>query len=318
MTTFGQEVFSVIIVHYQQPQYWRQAVDSVCMQTYPYIQIIFADDGSEGFYLPEVEAYIGGQSRKGIEYQVITNAQNVGTVCNLNHAVSMVSGGYMTLLAADDAFCDVNVLSSYARELSRMMDTDAAGIYGRSFLCDGCLRRTGREYLEPEEAFACNELDWKGQFAKLAEKCFFPIGASAFYTKELLRFFPLDTHYKLIEDWPLFLKMNRAHRRMLFCDFPVLLHRAGGVSDAACPVRGHRIQCDCDHLLFHEREIWPYVRRLSREDLKKFVFRYCRDREQMKEAAARMKLKPEWRLAFYDLRSRSFFKEYAQETAVKA
>lgn len=283
------------------------------MQTYPYIQIIFADDGSEGFWPQEVESYIYSQRRPGLQALVLTSTHNSGTVSSLNRAVRQVTGGYTALLAADDAFCDVHVLSSFARELAGMTASDVAGVYGRSFLCDQNLRKTGREYLDPEEAFACNALDWKGQFAKLTEKCFFPIGASAFETSVLLKFFPLDTRYRLIEDWPLFLAMNRAHRRMMYRDFPVLLHRAGGVSDAICPVKSHRIQCDCDHLLFHEREIWPHVRWLGRKDLEKFVKRYCKDREQMQEAAARIQLKPQWQLMLYDWRSRAFFRKYRQE-----
>lgn len=307
-----KKVFSVILAHYQQPLYWRQAVDSVCMQTYPYIQLIFADDGSESFDPQEVAAYVASQGRMGLELCMAANGQNAGTVCNLNRAALQASGEYLTFLAADDAFCDVDVLSGYARELARITDGDVAGIYARSFLCDRDLQKTGMEYADPEEAFACNLLGWKGQFAKLAEKCFFPIGASAFQTAKLLQFFPLDTRYKLIEDWPLFLRMNRAHKRMLFCDFPALLHRAGGVSDALCPVKGHRIQCDCDHLLFHEREIWPYVRWLSRDGLERFVRRYCEDRERMGEAAARMQLKPSWRLMLYDWRSRGFLQAYGR------
>ena len=234
------------------------------MQTYPNIQLIFADDGSKAFCPQEVEEYVYRQERRGLELLIVTSWHNTGTVRSLNRAARLISGKYLAFLAADDVFCDVHVLSSYARELKKEAAKDVAGIYGRSFLCDQSLSKTGLEYVDPEEAFYCNTLDYRGQFAKLSEKCFFPIGAAAFDTERLLRFFPLDTHYRLIEDWPLFLKINQAKMRMLFCDIPVLLHRAGGVSDAACPVKSSRIQCDCDHLLFHERGIWPYVRQLDR------------------------------------------------------
>lgn len=284
------------------------------MQAYPKIQLIFADDGSKGFCPQEIEEYVARQGRGGMELVLTASAQNTGTVRSLNRAARLVTGEYLAFLAADDAFCDVHVLSSYARELQKVQEKDVAGIYGRSFLCGQSLEKTGMEYIDPEEAFYCNTLDWRGQFAKLSEKCFFPIGAAAFTTARLFRFFPLDTRYKLIEDWPLFLKINHARMRMLFCDFPVLLHRAGGVSDAACPVKSHRIQCDCDHLLFHEREIWPYARQLDSSELAKFVRRYCKDRSQMQEAAAKMQLKPKWRLMLYDRRSRAYLYEQEEHT----
>ena len=178
-----ENVFSVILAHYEQPAYWRQAVDSVCMQTYPNIQLIFADDGSKAFCPQEVEEYVYRQERRGLELLIVTSWHNTGTVRSLNRAARLISGKYLAFLAADDVFCDVHVLSSYARELKKEAAKDVAGIYGRSFLCDQSLSKTGLEYVDPEEAFYCNTLDYRGQFAKLSEKCFFPIGAAAFDTE---------------------------------------------------------------------------------------------------------------------------------------
>ena len=45
----NQAVFSVILAHYCQPDYWKDAVDSVLNQDYPAIELIFADDGTPGF-----------------------------------------------------------------------------------------------------------------------------------------------------------------------------------------------------------------------------------------------------------------------------
>lgn len=168
-----ENVFSVILAHYEQPAYWRQAVDSVCMQTYPNIQLIFADDGSKAFCPQEVEEYVYRQERRGLELLIVTSWHNTGTVRSLNRAARLISGKYLAFLAADDVFCDVHVLSSYARELKKEAAKDVAGIYGRSFLCDQSLSKTGLEYVDPEEAFYCNTLDYRGQFAKLSEKCFF-------------------------------------------------------------------------------------------------------------------------------------------------
>ena len=114
-----ENVFSVILAHYEQPAYWRQAVDSVCMQTYPNIQLIFADDGSKAFCPQEVEEYVYRQERRGLELLIVTSWHNTGTVRSLNRAARLIAGKYLAFLAADDVFCDVHVLSSYARELKK-------------------------------------------------------------------------------------------------------------------------------------------------------------------------------------------------------
>ena len=295
-------LFSVIILHYQQPEYWKKAVLSVLQQEYPRIELIFADDGSAGFSKEKVETFILQNKRVNLErFMVLENSVNEGTVKNLNRAYEYATGKYVKLFAADDALYDSNVLKRFFDAFQK--NKNIAAIYGKSMKCDRDLNPIGEDYTTVEEAESFNKMTWKEQFAQLTKRCCFPIGAMAFDNHILKKYFPIDTSYRLIEDWPLFLTMSRKKERFIFEDFPVLYYRAGGVSDPSHENREHRIQCDCDHLLFHDREIWPYTRYLKWKDLAELHERYYHERHAMKNASERVPTIKWLVLLIFDIRN---------------
>ncbi len=306
-------LFSVIILHYQQPEYWKTAVLSVLQQKYPRIELIFADDGSKEFLKEEAESFIAQNKKGNLERAIVLkNSINIGTVKNLNRAYEQVTGRYVKFFAADDALYDAHVLERFQNAFLHSPKT--AAIYGRSIKCDRKLKPTGEDYTTVEEAKIFNQMTWKEQFAQLTKRCCFPIGAMAFDNKLLKKYFPINTRYRLIEDWPLFLNMSRKREYFLFENFPVLYYRAGGVSDPGHENREHRIQCDCDHLAFHDREIWPYSRYLKWNDYLELYERYNHDRALMHQATERIPVMPRRKLICYDLRyAKILFKKYIKK-----
>ena len=85
---------SVVIPFYNCP-YVDMAVDSVLNQSYPDIEIIVVDDGSEQ-YTEKLEPY-----KDRIIYKRQTNG---GTASALNTGIRVASGAYFAWLSADDRF----------------------------------------------------------------------------------------------------------------------------------------------------------------------------------------------------------------------
>ena len=52
------KLFSFVITSYNNYKYIREAVDSVLMQDYPCIQLIFSNDGSVDFNAEELSGYV--------------------------------------------------------------------------------------------------------------------------------------------------------------------------------------------------------------------------------------------------------------------
>lgn len=279
-------VFSVILLHFNQPEYLQGAIDSVLKQSYPAIQLIVTDDGSENFSIEGVTEYIQKNKKENIvDVQVIHHKVNVGTVKNLNEAYKQCTGRYVLQFAADDALYDSDVLENFAQALDNTSE-DVLGVFGRSLDCDEKLVWSGKEYIAPNKAKEYNGLTSGEQFRRLVYRCDIHMGSTAFLMQNLKAFLPLDQEYRLLEDWPLVLRATRNGKKFIFSNFKALLYRAGGVSR---PIKERsfiltRYICR-DHLRVFDKEILLYIKVLNFKELCDVVKRYDYDRKWMKRTA---------------------------------
>ena len=94
---------SVVIPTYNRPNYLREAVDSVCAQTYPSIEILVIDDGSaDGGALTRsaLKPYLSSDFR---QFKVTyLYQQNGGLVSAVNRGLGLARGEYIQRLDDDD------------------------------------------------------------------------------------------------------------------------------------------------------------------------------------------------------------------------
>lgn len=305
-----KKIFSVIILHYNQPDYWKTAVDSVISQDYPAIQLIFSDDGSVGFSCNEVREYIDSHKKKNIiDVKIICHHKNLGIVKTLNGAYNQCQGTYVLQFAADDALYSAEVLSQFAAAINAA-PSNVLGVFARSLDCDENLKWNGKEYISPEQAKKFTELSADEQYRRIIYRCLFHLGATAFLNDKLKIYLPLDDRYYLIEDWPLALRVTRNGEKFFFSDFKALLYRAGGVSrplkERDFSLTRHICQ---DHLGIFERDILPYSKMLKFCELRDMMEKYDKDRAWMKEMVGEFEskkrieiLKKDWRLTILILK----------------
>ena len=93
------------------PKYLFEAIESVLIQTYPHIEYIITDDGSDNFPEKEIIEYLERNNRGNIRYKIIRNANNIGTVKNLNGALKRAKGDYIFYLAHDDLYYNPEIIS---------------------------------------------------------------------------------------------------------------------------------------------------------------------------------------------------------------
>lgn len=91
--------FSIVVPVYRTPEkYFREMVESVLAQTYPYWQLVLADAGAGDSNIPQfLEKYKADQR---ISY--IPLAENVGIAENTNVAIEAATGDYIALFDHDD------------------------------------------------------------------------------------------------------------------------------------------------------------------------------------------------------------------------
>ncbi len=90
------ELVSIVIPCFNDGEYLQQAIDSALSQTYPYIEVIVVDDGSND---PQTIAVI--KELEASEIQVL-HTPHAGPACARNTAIEKAQGQYILPLDADD------------------------------------------------------------------------------------------------------------------------------------------------------------------------------------------------------------------------
>lgn len=260
---------SVLIASYQSGEKLYQALKSVRDQTFHDFEIVVCDDGSERFDERQIRTFVGNRM-----IRILRHETNLGTVQNLNDGLLLCKGEWILLLAADDVLATDDVLSEIIEQAAK---TEREWLVGPALLCDKNLRPIGRTAPFEIQMKLLKQGSAREIWNCLCRECFIPSGGAVYRRELLLRFGGFDTHYRLVEDWPFFLKLVRTENLPQVLDKPVILHRSDGVSQKDAG-RNQSYQRDLVETM--RREILPYLEMLSNAE-KKEIEILCRDKEEI-------------------------------------
>ena len=244
-----KNVFSVLILMYNNGQYLYDAIDSVLQQNYPSIEIIIADDKSKEFDRDKIQKYIVQNKSDNIKrYLIYQNQENLGTVKNINRALKEAGGSYIKLLAADDALYDKHVLTN---AVTAFQTQKHLIITSRVMKCDG--RLFPIKYFDNRFQEKLSQLT---PFECYKELCIHNriVAGGVFFSK---RFFEkygfFDENYKLLEDWPKWLSVTRQGCFIGYSKFTGAKYR----SNVGCATSTNKIYLADKRRVF-KNEIQPY------------------------------------------------------------
>lgn len=254
-----KDLISFIILTYKNFNGIYETLDSVFEQDYPLIEIIISDDGSPNANeeLPKIENYINQHKGDNIK-NVIINAipKNVGTVKNINQALTLADGEYIKDLSAEDVLNSKDVLSKYKKFL------DDSGC----LICVAKLRGVDEEGQFHYNLASCeDDYNMLANYTpkQLRERLFRRncLPAPAFFVKKEL--FEKHGYYseetRLIEDYPYWLHLCENEVRIAFLDERLIDYKLTGVSSA-----GHYSKMFMkDMIIIYENHIFPYDNRFG-------------------------------------------------------
>ena len=231
MDTLNKPLVTVAILVYNNYQYLKECLDSILEQSYENIQLIISDDGSEGFNARKVESYIQKKMRANIKsYFVYTMENNIGTSRNFNFTLKLAEGKYIKYIAADDLFYDVFSLSDL---VTAAENEKSSVVIARAPNYDMYLER--QEWTYPSDAHWEQMKDAaqnpKMFFGMMSQFCLISAPSVLMNREFLMEHGGADERYRLIEDWPLWMKMLRSGEMFTFLNKPVVIYRSGGVSN---------------------------------------------------------------------------------------
>ncbi len=228
-----KDLFSVVVLIYNNSEYLNQCLESVLIQDYASIELIIVDDCSRSFNRDDIVSYLESNKKENlVNYVVYQNEKNFGTVKSANGAIKKASGRFIKLLAADDALYDWKSLSHAAEALLASPDGIIAGDVMR---CDA--------HLEPIAEYHKNLLDNLNHlkpFEVFRLLCIHNdiVAGGVFFTKSFFeKYGYFDESYRLLEDWPTWLTVTKKGCRILHSPFYAVRYRSnGGVGTSVNPM----------------------------------------------------------------------------------
>ncbi len=245
-------LITVLVPVYNSPDLF-QTLASVVEQNYRPLELIIVDDASEAFDEQKIRAWLGQQTiDRPVSVVILQNEQNLGTVKTMNRGLALASGKYVFNLADDDAFYDNEVLSDWVNAFERTGDPVITAKRAR---CDSQMNSVLS--IEPDEKTIRKLLTLTPPelFEAIARENVISGACTAWRMDALRELGCYDERYRLVEDYPAYLKLLRSGKRIGFLDRVVIRYRTGGESTEG---KSFSRDYEEDIIRIHENEILPY------------------------------------------------------------
>lgn len=105
---------SIVLPYHNREAYIGQALDSLAAQTYPYIELILADDASDDESNYRIKAALGRSGRRYTRFTRVKSRRRVGLAKTINSGMRRASGVFVGILYAEDRM--------QSRRLERMIE----------------------------------------------------------------------------------------------------------------------------------------------------------------------------------------------------
>ena len=215
---------SIITLTYNNYRLLEKAIRSITMQSPPThyeVEYLVVDDGSKEFDRAYVEGLLAG---KNINYRIIVNEKNVGTVASFNNAIRQSRGDIIIPLSADDEFFDPQVVNDIVAFFESHPYQVITGLRQ-------CEHADGRHEVVP----TAQQRTLFNHRAALLEQTIFKrniiSGACTYYRRTIfdaVGFF--SDEYRLLEDHPYYIKLLTQGYDIGLLDRVVIKYAVGGVA----------------------------------------------------------------------------------------
>ena len=254
---------TVISLSYNSDNLLR-SVESVIHQSYPDIEYIIIDDGSDSFDKNAISEYVNANKSSSIKkFRILCNEKNMGTVYTLNRAIKESSGRYIYNLGGDDRFHDNDVIRDWTDFFDRtgaLVSTASMAVYRSN---EYMWQQPSEKQIEQIKTFT------PAQLFDSISVCNYIFGCCTARSRACVEKYGLfDERYRYIEDHPMNLRLLRNGVKFHFFDRTVVDYTTGGISSPTT----HNELFDKDVDEIFKNEVLPYSasQKKALRDFKRF------------------------------------------------
>lgn len=254
---------SVIVLTYNNLECLEDCIKSIFIQTYPNIELIIQDDGSKLFNVDSINKLFEKRPQNIQNVIVNHNDKNLGTVKNYNNGILIASGEYIVPLACDDNFYDKEVIE-------HIVDYFETHNYE---VCTGYIIGEISKNIGPtkKEIQILNSNDSKVLIEHLYASNFI-CGASTYWKKDfLLSIDCFDTSFRLVEDYPMMLRLANDGVPIGFIPYITVIHGEGGISTRINTLMRKNKLAHKDAKLIKDKYVMPNLDKVSNKYLCRYI-----------------------------------------------
>ncbi|TDX58926.1 glycosyltransferase [Orenia marismortui] len=221
-------LISIIVLSYNNLKYYKDCLDSVLMQNYGNIEIVFSDDSSEKFNKSNILDYINDNKNDNIKRITINqNDNNLGIIKNYNKAIRLSKGEYIFYIGLDDMLYDEDVISDV---VDFFKETDSYIVTGYRAIYDQKMKNYLKILPRNNEKEFIQKGDPGYLHLKLSRGNFIAGSCTPFSRKLIQKYGYLDEDYILLEDYPRYLSLTRQGCKIDFIERKLIKYRLGGIT----------------------------------------------------------------------------------------
>lgn len=219
-----EALVSVVVITYNSADYVLETLESIAAQTYQPVELVVSDDASTDRTVQTVREWIGRHGSRFENCVVRAGEENMGIPKNLNAGIRCATGKYIKIIAGDDLLlpncirdnvdgCIENNTPYLFTWLEKFTDTPGG-------------RKTWQE--QPNESFFAASA--QEQYSMLMRKNWV-YGPLFFCEKAFIEEMGMyDERYRMLEDYPMWLKMTKAGHKLHFKNVPTVAYRISQTS----------------------------------------------------------------------------------------
>lgn len=200
-----KRLLTVVTVVYNGSDALEKTIRSVLLQTYPHIEYIVVDGGSDDGSVDVIRRYESGIASWKSE-------SDTGIYDAMNKGVRMSEGEWICFLNCGDVFVDDTVVQRIAENIEALSEPDI--VYGNIFVnsSEGSLiERKAKEPCNIHRMYFCHQ--------------------SAFVKTSVMRKYMFDERHKMSADLKFFKQCHYGGHTFVHLDFPTVIYDTGGISN---------------------------------------------------------------------------------------
>lgn len=219
---------SIIISTYNSSAFINETLDSVYSQSWPDIELIITDDSSDDDTVSQCGDWIRLKRNRFINAIILSSEVNTGISANANRGLCAAKGDWIKFLGADDTLkpdcieSNMKYLDSHPEIRILFSQID---IYRDAFKPENHVRRTPDIPYNPDGLLA----GWRtvdSQYRMLLTSDRIHFSPSMFIQRDtLLAVGGFDERFRMLEDYPLWLKLTKAGYKLHFMEKATVNYR---------------------------------------------------------------------------------------------